>query len=356
MTQLRELYRAEQMPLFQNHMFATREEALDCETGDVVLVQDAGTGLVFNHAFEPGRIVYDEHYQNEQANSPAFQSHLDSVAALITRHLKGRPLIEVGCGKGGFLNQLAKLGFPITGMDPAYEGDNPAIRKEYFSPASAITGEGVILRHVLEHIPDPLAFLREIRDANAGGGLVYIEVPCLDWILENRSWFDIFYEHVNYFRLADFRRMFGRLLEATHSFGGQYLSVLADLSTLRKPALDEPMLEFPSSFMSGISRHAERLKAGQATSTAIWGGASKGVIFAIQMKRAGAPVQKVIDINPAKQGRFLAVTGLQVLPPEAALADMPDGSDIIVMNPNYLGEIRELTAGRFQYLTTDFKE
>ena len=65
--------------------------------------------------------------------------------------------------------------------------------------------------------------------------MIYIEVPCFDWIIEHGAWFDIFYEHVNYFRLDDFRRAFGKVIHAGRSFGGQYLSVIADLDTLRVP-------------------------------------------------------------------------------------------------------------------------
>jgi hypothetical protein len=340
------------MPLFQNRMYHSAEAARACETGDVVLVQDIETGLVRNAAFEPDRLVYDADYQNEQANSHAFRQHLESVADLIRRHLGGKRLIEVGCGKGGFLDQLADLGFDITGMDPAYEGDNPAIRKEYFSADSAVTGDGIILRHVLEHIANPIEFLKLIRDANGGKGWIYIEVPCLDWIISHHSWFDVFYEHVNYFRLSDFHRIFGNVIEATHSFNGQYLSVLADLSSLREPVLDEPLLEFPASFTRGIRQQADFLKANQGRPTAIWGGASKGVIYAIHMMREGIPIEMVIDMNPAKQGKFIAVSGLCVVSPEDAMARLPNGADIIVMNPNYLEEIRVVTGGRYNYLTT----
>jgi len=351
-----ELYRATELPIFQNRMYPTEAAAKACETGDVVLVQNPDTGLVYNAAFEPERLVYDSDYQNEQGNSDAFRVHLDSVAGMIKRHLDGKSLIEVGCGKGAFLEQLADAGFPITGMDPAYEGVNPAIRKEYFTPQSNLTGDGIILRHVLEHIPDPVGFLRHLRDSNGGRGTIYIEVPCLDWIIQNQSWFDVFYEHVNYFRLSDFHRMFGSVHEARHSFGGQYLSIVADLATLRDPQRDEPLIEFPAAFTTGIRYHAQRLAlraADPTLRTAVWGGASKGVIFAIQMMRAGAGIHAVVDINPAKQGKFIAVTGLRVLSPEEALEVLPPDSDIIVMNPNYLEEIRKLTDHRFHYLTTD---
>ena len=42
---------------------------------------------------------------------------------------------------------------------------------------------------------------------------------------------------MNYFRLSDFTRMFGNVIESGRLFGGQYLYVLADLATLRDPEL-----------------------------------------------------------------------------------------------------------------------
>ena len=65
------------------------------------------------------------------------------------------------------------------------------------------------------------------------------------------------------------------------------------------------------------------------------------------------PVAAVIDINPAKQGKYLAATGLQVQSPEQALAGLPEGVDIYVMNPNYLSEIRELSGNKYNYIEVD---
>jgi len=75
----REIYRAEELPVFQNRMYSSREEARHCVKGDVVLVQDLETGLIFNNAFRPELMQYDENYQNEQAVSLIFKNHLSEV-------------------------------------------------------------------------------------------------------------------------------------------------------------------------------------------------------------------------------------------------------------------------------------
>lgn len=357
MTRLREVYRAAQLPVFQNKMFESRVEARACTQGDLDLVQDSQSALIYNRAFNPSLVEYNADYQNEQGYSRAFQLHLDEMAEMVQIHFQGQTLIEIGCGKGRFLEKLHDLGFQITGLDPTYEGENPDIRRQYFTPALGIRAEGLVLRHVLEHVRDPYAFLCQLRDANGGSGKIYIEVPCLDWIAANRAWFDLFYEHVNYFRLSDFDRMFGKVRLARRAFGGQYLVVIAELESLRPPVGSaEDRFDLPRDFLDSVSRSAKQLTAlrrdGQHRA-AIWGGASKGVIFSLFMERAGAGVDFVIDMNPAKQGRYLAGTGICVQPPEDAMSQMRPGDDIYVMNRNYLSEIQQLTLGRFNYITVE---
>jgi SAM-dependent methyltransferase len=346
------LLRLADLPVNQNKLFARREEALACARGDVVLAQDAATGVVCNQAFDPALVEYDPSYQNEQGHSSAFQAHLVDVAGVVERHFAGRDILEVGCGKGAFLQQLRARGHAARGIDPAYEGDDPGIVRALFAPGLGIRADALVLRHTLEHIADPLAFLASLRDANGGQGLIYIEVPCLDWILEHRAWFDFFYEHVNYLRLADFARLFGRVLESGRLFGGQYLYAVADLATLRAHA-DVPRAD-PVVFPADLFRGLDAARAlGVSGRGAIWGAAAKGVMFAHHAMRAGVPLDLAIDINPAKQSGFLPGTGLPVLAPEAALARLGDGARIYVMNSNYLDEIRRAGGDRHAYIQAD---
>ena len=94
----------------------------------------------------------------------------------------------------------------------------------------------------MEHIQNPYEFLSQLKDANGGGGRVYIEVPCFEWICEHRAWFDIFYEHVNYFRRSDFNRMFGIVVES------------GKLATLKqRKRIPDNDIDFPNDFADGTS-------------------------------------------------------------------------------------------------------
>lgn len=339
------LYEAKEYPIFQNRMYDSYEEAITCPKGDILLVENLETGLIYNDAFLQERVIYDVKYQNEQGVSYLFQQHLESVSDIIDHYIGRDLIIEVGCGKGSFLEMLLVKGFDVTGFDPTYEGHNPRIVKQNFQTGVGIKAEGLILRHVLEHIQNPFDFLLKIKEANGGSGKIYLEVPCFNWICNHRAWFDIFYEHVNYFRLADFYRMFGSLVKSGHFFGGQYLFVVAELATLRKPEIDlSERVAFPDDFMS-VPSGSDR--------TAIWGGASKGTIFALCRERIGQAISTVIDINPAKQGKYLPSTGLRVQAPAEALAVLPHGSTIYVMNSNYLKEIKEMSDNVYNYIEVD---
>lgn len=344
------LYAIEQVPVLQNRLFDTAAEARSCVRGDVELGVDPATGIVTNRAFDTSRVVYDRHYNNEQGLSPAFVRHLDAVALLIRRHLGDRGLYEIGCGKGIFLERLLGGGYEVGGCDPTYEGDNPAVTRAFFSAELGIRKRQLILRHVLEHVADPVAFLRMLADVN-GGGSIYIEVPCLDWIIDRAAWFDIFYEHVNYFREDDFRRIFGRV-QTYRVFGGQYLAIIADLATLRDPAVIRAQAgrESPPIFSPTFGPPSA---AAAEPDDVVWGAASKGVIYALLRERLGCPVTAAVDVNPAKQQRYLPGTGVPTLSPAMLLDRLPRGGRVIVMNSNYLPEIRAATGDRYRYEVMD---
>jgi len=343
------LYEVKQLPVLQNRLYRTEKEAKACPLGDVSLVQDLRTGLVFNEAFRADLMRYDETYQNEQAVSPVFLKHLESVSRIIARSMENMPLVEIGCGKGFFLEMLLAKGFDVVGCDPAYEGDNPRVIKQYFLPGFGLEFGGLILRHVLEHVQNPIGFLNVLSDANGGRGRVYIEVPCFDWICEHRAWFDIYYEHVNYFRLSDLLRLFGTVYESGSFFGGQYLYLIADLASLRKPRMKpEDRVCFPKDFTTTLFR-----KIRERSAAVVWGASSKGVIFSLLMQRHGRPIDMVVDINPAKQGKYLPGTGLLVRSPKEALPLLPSEAAIYVMNSNYLQEIRGMTEGIYRYVGVD---
>jgi 2-polyprenyl-3-methyl-5-hydroxy-6-metoxy-1,4-benzoquinol methylase len=95
-------------------------------------------------------------------------------------------LLDVGCGDGQFLHQMAKEGWQGTGID----FDGAAIetgRKKYglnlgvgdFQTADFDIDDfdAVTMSHVIEHVPDPVAFLDKCRRVLRPGGRLVLSTP-----------------------------------------------------------------------------------------------------------------------------------------------------------------------------------
>lgn len=354
----REVYSVDRIPVFQNKVYPTFEAAHAVQTGSVRLNLCDTCGFAYNSAFDPGRMQYDEFYQNEQACSSVFEQHLDAVCAILEHHgIRRRRIVEIGCGKGTFLQKLWEKGYDAVGVDPAYEGSDPRILRTSFPvPHSKQEGDVFILRHVLEHIADPLNFLHTIARGTGYHGMIYIEVPDLDWIRKNQAFWDVFYEHCNYFSAACLRSLFGQA-DCGTLFGGQYLYVWGDLSTLRQQERhgEDSVPRTPSvpfAFREALD-HVRRFLA-QRSPAVIWGAGAKGATVAnlLDPDRRGVPF--LVDINPRKQGRYLGGSGHRVVSPETMKHDSAI-VDILVTNGNYLNEIKALAGPahyRFHVLTS----
>jgi hypothetical protein len=72
-----------------------------------------------------------------------------------------------------------------------------------------------------------------------------------------------------------------------------------------------------------------------------WGAGAKGVTFCSLADPDCSRLAGVVDVNPAKQGKFLPGTGHPIVPPRAAT----DAAAVLVLNPNYVAEVRA-TLGR----------
>ena len=335
---LKTIYELRRIPVFQNKVYPTEKEARNVATGDVVLAQCQDCGFVFNREFNQDLMEYDDNYENEQAHSDHFRSYLQDIIDLLDSEgfMSGK-IIEIGCGKGYFLNQLLRKGFDAVGFDPAYEGDNPRIVKDYFSDTyEASMADVLILRHTLEHIQKPLDFLHTIAKANDQRGKIFIEVPCFDWIRKKNAFWDIYYEHCNYFSIETLRSMF----TASHAgklFRDQYLYLIADFRDL-KPRVTpdgQPVLLTDNLFGREFDRYMQFVAANR--DLMVWGAGAKGATFVNLIDADRVFIHGLIDINPQKQNRYIAKTAHKVY--GAEVLQSMEVKTILVMNENYFDEI-----------------
>ena len=116
--------------------------------------------FIQNTMFDESLIEYNENYQNDQSYSQTFKWHMFSVYEMIKKQFpKGSTLVEVGCGKGAFLDIVNKDNyFNYKGFDSTYEGDDINIESRYLTIDDSMTADIIVLRHTLEHIKTPFNF------------------------------------------------------------------------------------------------------------------------------------------------------------------------------------------------------
>lgn len=117
----------------------------------------------------------------------------ERLALCGTADLRGRVVADVGCGAGSFLDLVAGMAGKTLAIEPtrAFHDGLRASGHEVFPYADAArpVWEGRVERafcfSVLEHVQEPLAFLRDIRALLAPGGTLWLSTPNRgDWLLE----------------------------------------------------------------------------------------------------------------------------------------------------------------------------
>lgn len=353
-------------PVVVGGLWRSREEALACPTGRIELAVCRGCSAVWNRAFEPALLDYGAGYDNALHHSPVFRKFEHELAErLVARYaLEGRDVIEIGSGTGHFLALLcARAGARGVGFDPSHDpahadprlGADVRVVRGYYGPEYAsLPVDALVCRQVLEHVDEPHAFLAPLRAllAGQGGGVGYFEVPNALLSLRDLSVWNLIYEHPIYYTTTSLAHLFRRagfeVLDAREAYEGQFVSV--DVRPAR--AADDappPAAEVDAvlAFAEGFRRHCaeltrswrERLAklAAAGERAVIWGAGAKGVSF-VNGLGLGDAIEVAVDVNPRKQGTFLAGSGQRIVAPET-LRERPPAL-VIVMNPIYEDEIR----------------
>ncbi len=365
-TDAQHFFRLDDVPTVCNRHWTSPEEAVAVRRAAIDLALCADCSHVYNASFDETLAEYTEGYGNPLHGSTIFRDYAEQTARHLLEGfgLRGKTILELGCGDGYFLRRLCELGDNRgIGFDrslPQATNDGVvSLRAEDFVPGALDEGvDFVVCRHVVEHASDPTRFVDVARRALAqqpGSGF-YFEVPNGSSLFETRSGWDILYEHVSYFSAASLSRLcVGAGLDVRQvrpSFAGQYLSIEGYRDGTRPPLAIEPVRvaaqsdscrDFATDFEALMNSWRDKLrdwkKAGEVT--VLWGAGTKGVMF-LNHLGAGSEIDRVVDISPGKHGLYVPGTGHRICSPKDLTRARPQR--VIVMNEQYEREIREQLA------------
>jgi 2-polyprenyl-3-methyl-5-hydroxy-6-metoxy-1,4-benzoquinol methylase len=351
------------VPTLCNRLCRSEAEAKDAPSGDISLVYCRDCGHVTNANFDRTGVNYDLRFENTLTFSPRFCKYVKATAdRLINRYaLVSKSIVEIGCGSGDFLHLLCSPGNYGIGYDPSQPTSRRAagagsleIIGRNFTAKDARDCDFVCCRHVLEHLAEPMDLLRGLHEAMAlkADTVVFFEVPNGLFTLDRLSIWDIIYEHVSYFVPASLAQAFDcagfTVCGASSDFDDQYLWAEARVSdeasaggvATQRPA-DALYRSFTTRFRERVEQWCQRIDElrSDRRNVVVWGAGAKGVMFLNLLRvTTGAGIDRVVDINPRKQGHFIPLTGQRIVGPNSLQQDPPD--IVIVMNAEYQREVR----------------
>jgi SAM-dependent methyltransferase len=363
---LRVFHSQDGVPSHSVLMLDSQEEALGFPKGSLRIAFCPACGFVTNTVFDVSLNAYSTSYEESQAFSPRFNVFAEELAQrwIDTYDIRGKTVLEIGCGKGSFLELICRLGDNRgIGVDPSARYDRledqsriTLVQDLYSEKHRDLPADVVICRHTLEHIGPVGDFMRTVRAAigDRPETVVLFELPDVQRVLDDLGFWDVYYEHCSYFSAGSLARLFRRtgfeVLDVRREYDDQYLTLDAKPSTAPAPGTPLPIEDDIDRLTASVDRFGTELpprldawrtelreiRAGGGTSV-VWGGGSKGVTY-INTLQVGDAVTAMVDINPFMQGKFIAGAGLEIVAPERLTEIRPDY--VFLMNPIYADEVQ----------------
>ena len=328
-------------------------------------------------------------YLYTPSHAVGFRDYVDELAAtLVGAYGVGR-VVEVGSSDGQFLRACQMRGCAVLGFEPAKrlaaqaQAAGVPTLAAYFTRANVHhiplhfgRASFVVIRHVMEHLPDFTDVLGAVSAAlDPRRGVLVIEVPYLGNIVDEGQFYAFFHEHLQYFSLQAMEQILRRngftVIAAKKVFpeGGSMLvyatpfeselarplsaEVRAAFAGDEKLARGETMRAFGASFAAYVANFKAFVHRARADGQrlAAWGAGQRGISLLNLCEFGPEDFAYIIDVNPGYHGLRTPGSNIPIVGPEQLRRQTVDG--VIVFASGYLDSIRaehghfEAGGGRF---------
>ena len=271
-------------------------------------------------------------------------------------HLTGQRILEIGAGKGEYLQLLEQAGMKAYGTE--FGSASVAACKQQGLHVWQVfpDGSGLQLPEIpfdafasfnfMEHWPHPKSTLRDIAGVLKPDALGLVEVPNFDMILKNNLFIEFISDHIFYFTAKTLRLMIETSGFEVISIQPVWHDYILSATVRKRAAVNiSAFAEKRKSIQEALHQFADKHQDG---GVAVWG-AGHQALATMALLNLGGKIKYVMDSAPFKQGKFTPATHVPILPP-SALSQQPV-SAVIVMAAGYSDEVvKIIQAGSHPHL------
>ena len=334
--------------------------------------------------FTSDYVYYSSFSQTWLKHSQVFSEKMISRFALADTEL----VLEVASNDGYLLQYFQESGVRVLGIEPAENVAQAAIQKgvptisEFFGLALAkkLSSEGIcpklmVANNVLAHVPDIHDFVSGFSEILHPNGVITFEFPHLSNLLLENQFDTIYHEHFSYLSFEALEPIFSKYsleifdVERLLTHGGSlrlYVGFLGE-HVLNQDAISSvkslesetnPLDEAIRKTFQDRSRQVKydlleellRLKK-EGKRVVGYGAAAKGNTLLNYAGINSDLIDYVVDLNPAKQGKYLPGSLIQVVGIEHLELFPPD---VVLILPWNLGaeihlQLKHLLSDRTKY-------
>ncbi len=272
---------------------------------------------------------------------------LDQFRKFIERFsLADKNVLEIGSGNGEYLAILNELPVNAFGMEHNPKFSKIANEKglktfqayptDLSGPPDGIMFDAFISINVLEHVPDPGAFLRSCANLLGENGVGMISVPDLEFELSDNYLFSFMSDHLSYFSPDTLRNALSiNGFDVVEVFKNRELNVITAYVGKRRQCDLTAAVEKCHKFNGDINNYMKTI-LNNGGRIAVWG-ASHLAFSIIASSGIAKMLSYIVDSSPLKQGRFAPASGLEIFPPKHLREDPINA--VLIMCPEYSVEI-----------------
>jgi len=267
--------------------------------------------------------------------------------------LEGKRIIEIGCGKGDYLSILKRLNVKSFGLEFSdrsvqYCRDiglkvNQGFLDDMNISIQGSPYNGFIVLSFLEHLPQPIEFLRGIKNNISQEGCGIIEVPNFEMISKNNLFSEFINDHLCYFTK-------NTLHTAIKIAGFELLQIntILDDYIISAQVKKNKLIN-----LNGMNRNLDKIKMDFYTyldkykKVAIWGAGHQAlsIMGLINLKDK---IRYVVDSADFKQNKYTPGTNIPIYSPKHLRNDPVDA--IIVIGGSYSEEIAKIISEKYSMI------